>query len=79
MVLARNKHEGVKPEHASGGHPWYSAKYDRPTVAQFLRHYDGITEAIIRVTGHLGYYKDGVSFALGARKRVDWAYVLEKE
>lgn len=53
-----------------------------PTVTQALR--DVIKEAgsapkkaLCRVSRHLGYFENGYSFALGARHRIDWMYIID--
>jgi len=61
----------------------WSRRHDRrklyPTVASWLRANPDVTEAIIRTTGHAGYYKDGTAYALGARARVDHVIVLARK
>lgn len=54
----------------------YKRRQKLPTAAQFLRSHPNITEAVVRCTSHLAYYREGVSYSLGARKRVDVAYVF---
>ena len=53
-------------------------RYRFPTVAQWLREHPRVTEAIIRITGHCGYYRDGVAYALEPRSRVDLVIVLRE-
>ena len=50
-----------------------------PTVAQWLRANPNVTEAIVRTTGHAGYYKDGVGYGLTSRARVDHVIILAKK
>lgn len=50
-----------------------------PTVAQFLRNNPDIKAAVIRTTGHAGYYEDGEAYGLGARMRVDHALIIDRE
>lgn len=75
------EHTKVKAETNNNWHR--KARYTKyrvarfPTVAQFLRANPNIKTAILRTTGHAGYYEDGVAYGLGARARIDHALVLE--
>ena len=64
---------------ARWGHNYCNRTEEFPTVAQWERANPDVTEALVRTTDHLGYYKDGIGYALSPRSRVDTVLVLNRK
>lgn len=73
-----------RPKNLQQTNGYYGSGYRRrlPTTTQAIR--DAIEKfgkppkkAICRVSRHLGYFENGYAFALGARHRIDWMYIIE--
>lgn len=81
LSLDRDKVGWSTPSWSSG--PRRLIRQGFPTMAQWERSHRHVKRAIVRGTGHVGYFErdaNGVAhiFNMGARKRVDYAFILEE-